>query len=316
MSVRPVLEHRAGVRAAIRNHFDSLGFLEVDTPVLSQEVLPEAHIEPIAVSIGEQQTRFLQASPEALMKRLLASGAGPIYQFARCFRAGERGPQHDTEFVMLEWYQPGATLTETASLLEPLFARSLGTSGLDRISCAAAFEQYAGVDPTTADSEPLAAAIDNAGLRLPEGLEDLPRGARWSLCFELLLAEVVAPRLGRQRPAMLENWPAAAAAFARLDPHDPRLARRFEVFFGGVELVNGWEEEPSAAVLRERITAANQTRLADGRQPLPLPERLLAAHGEAMPEGVGAALGFDRLVMIAAGGGSIDQIRAFSSTDA
>jgi lysyl-tRNA synthetase class 2 len=115
---------------------------------------------------------------------------------------------------------------------------------------------------------------------------------------------------------MLESWPAAEAAFARLDQHDPRLARRFEVFVKGVELVNGWEEEPSPAVLRNRIDATNALRKADGRRVLPTPNLLLAAHGEAMPEGVGAALGFDRLVMLAAGSESIDQVRGFSSTDA
>lgn len=316
MSVRPMLVQRAAVRANLRNCLDRLGFVEVDTPVLSGEVLPEAHIEPITVSTDNGRARFLQASPEALMKRLLAAGAGSIYQFSRCFRAGERSPHHDIEFVMLEWYQPGVTLTETARLLERLFAESLGTTGLERISCTAAFEQFIGVNPVTADADAMAAAVAQQRLQLPEGLASLSDPARWSLCFNLLLAEVVAPQLGHGSPTMLESWPAAEAAFARLDQRDPRLARRFEVFAQGIELVNGWEEEPSRAVLRNRIEAINAIRKADGRRVLPLPNRLLAAHGEAMPAGVGAALGFDRLVMLAAGSKSIDQIRGFSSTDA
>ncbi|MEY3033254.1 MAG: Elongation factor P--(R)-beta-lysine ligase [Planctomycetota bacterium] len=316
MSVRPMLVQRAAFRATLRNLLDGLGFVEVDTPVLSCEVLPEAHIEPITVSTDNGPARFLQASPEALMKRLLAAGAGSIYQFSRCFRAGERSPHHDTEFVMLEWYQPGVTLTETATLLEQLFAESLGTTGLERTSCTAAFEQFLRVDPVTADADGLAAAVEQQGLQLPEGLAGLPASARWSLCFNLLLAEVVAPQLGHGRPTMLESWPAAEAAFARLDQHDPRLAQRFEVFVKGIELVNGWEEEPSQAVLRNRIEATNAIRNADGRRVLPLPKQLMAAHGESMPEGVGAALGFDRLVMLASGSESIDQVRGFSSADA
>ena len=316
MSVRPMLLQRAAVRANLRNCLDRLGFVEVDTPVLSCEVLPEAHIEPITVSTDNGLARFLQASPEALMKRLLAAGAGSIYQFSRCFRAGERSPHHDIEFVMLEWYQPGATLTETVTLLERLFAESLGTAGLERISCTAAFEQFIEVDPVTADADAMEAAARQQQLQLPESLTSLSDPARWSLCFNLLLAEVVAPQLGHDRPTMLESWPAAEAAFARLDQHDPRLARRFEVFAKGIELVNGWEEEPSPVVLRNRIEAINTIRKADGRRVLPLPNRLLAAHREAMPEGVGAALGFDRLVMLAAGSESIDQVRGFSSTDA
>ena len=316
MSVRPMLEQRAGVRAALRDCLDRQGFIEVDTPVLSREVLPEAHIEPIIVSAGDDVARFLQASPEALMKRLLAAGAGAIYQFARCFRAGERSPRHDTEFVMLEWYQPGGTLAETAVLLEQLLARSLGTSGLERISCTTAFKQFAGADPVAANADELAAAVERQDLQLPQGFGGLTESVRWSLCFNLLLSEVVAPQLGHQQPAMLESWPAAEAAFARLDRQDPRLARRFEVFVSGVELVNGWEEEPSPAILRSRIEAANAIREADGRRVLPLPSKLLAAHGDRMPAGVGAALGFDRLVMLAAGSESIDQVRGFSSADA
>lgn len=311
-----MLEQRAGVRAALRECLDHEGFIEVDTPVLSREVLPEAHIEPVMIATGDGRSHFLQASPEALMKRLLAAGAGPIYQFARCFRAGERSPRHDTEFVMLEWYQPGATLTETAVLLKQLLARSLGTSGLDRISCTTAFEQFAGVDPVAADTDQLTTGVERQGLQLPQGFGGLAESARWSLCFNLLLSEVVAPQLGHHQPTMLEGWPAAEAAFARLDQHDPRLARRFEVFVSGVELINGWEEEPSPAVLRSRIEAANAIRHADGRQVLPLPSQLLAAHGDCMPAGVGAALGFDRLVMLAAGSESIDQVRGFSSADA
>jgi lysyl-tRNA synthetase class 2 len=115
---------------------------------------------------------------------------------------------------------------------------------------------------------------------------------------------------------MLEAWPASQAAFARLDPEAGGGARRFELFVRGVELANGWEEETRREVVAARIAAANAAREADGRPTLPEPARLLAAHGAAMPAGVGAALGFDRLVMLAAGAKSIDAVRCFSSTDA
>ena len=315
MTARPILELRAAVRTRVRGVFDGLGFVEVDTPVLSREVLPEAHIDPIAVPLDGGSIRFLQASPEALMKRLLAAGAGPIYQFARSFRAGERGRQHDVEFVLLEWYAPGTTVIEAAALLDRLCGAALGTSGLERVTCTAAFGEHAGVDPLVASLEEMLAAVARQGLVLPEAATAGGAAARWDRAFEILLAERVQPRLGHGRPTLLEAWPASQAAFARIDPA-MGAARRFELFVRGVELANGWEEETSRDVTAARIAAANVAREADGRPPLPEPERLLAAHGEAMPDGVGAALGFDRLVMLAAGADSIDAVRCFSSTDA
>jgi len=311
--IRSLLEQRACVRSSLRQVFDSRGFLEVDTPVLSSEVLPEAYIDPLGVPLDGPAAppHYLQASPEALMKRLLAQGAGAIYQFARSFRAGERGKRHDVEFVLLEWYAPGTTLDDSALLLESLCRHTLGTTGIDRFTCADAFGLHAGVDPLAASLADWQAAGRRLGVAAAHGQPE--SGDGW---FELMLSEVVGPHLGHERPALLEAWPVSQAAFARADPADARVARRFELFAAGVELANGWEEETSRAVLLERIDVANAVRERDGRGALPLPQKLIEAHGEQMPEGVGAALGFDRLVMLAAGATTIDAIRPFSSRTA
>ncbi len=313
MSTRPILELRSRIRSDLRELFDRQGFVEVDTPVLSAEVLPEAHIDPIAVHVDgpHRPPQYLQASPEALMKRLLAADSGPIYQFARSFRGGERGRHHDVEFVLLEWYAPGTTLADAAVLVENLCHTALGTSGIERVTCSEAFGELVGVDPLSAELADLAAACRRVGLAPSSTADPGPADQQWDRLFEQLLAEVITPRLGHGRPTMLEAWPLSQAAFARIDPDDPRAARRFELFVAGVELANGWEEETSRAVLESRIAAANRIRAADGRAILPSPQRLLAAHGPAMPEGVGAALGFDRLVMLAAGVDSIDAVRCF-----
>lgn len=315
MTARPILELRARVRSRLRDLFDGLGFLEVDTPVLSTEVLPEPFIDPLAVPIPGGADRWLQASPEALMKRLLAAGSGPIYQFARSFRAGEQGRQHDLEFVLLEWYVPQATLTDTAAVVERLCSVALGTTGLDRTTCSAAFGAAAGVDPLHASLAEMEEAVARAGISGPAPDPRASAADRWDRAFEMLLSDVVQPRLGHGRPTMLEAWPASQAAFARVDS-DPPAARRFELFVGGVELANGWEEETSPDLLAARIAAANRARIADGRRPLPVPARLIAAHGPDMPEGVGVALGFDRLVMLAAAADSIDAVRCFRSGEA
>lgn len=313
MTLRPLLERRASVRRAIRELFDARGFVEVDTPVLGVEVLPEAHIDPVRVQLADGRVRWLQASPELLMKRLLARGSGAVYQLAPAFRDGERGPFHDVEFHLLEWYAPGTTVDDAAELLEKLCETLLGTTGLDRLDCAAAFSAHATVDPLTATADDWLAAVERAGVVMPDGLGNLPGEEIADRCFEMLLSDVVQPRLGHDRPVLLEGWPVSQAAFARIDPARPATARRFELFVRGVELANGWEEDTSRETLEARVTAANTIREASGRMVLPIPERLLEAHGAAMPEGVGVALGFDRLVMLVAQAATIDAVRPFSA---
>lgn len=313
MTVRELLEFRARIRRALAALLDARGFVEVDTPVLGAEVVPEAHIEPIAVRVGAE-VRYLQASPELLMKRLLPLGSGAIYQFARSFRGGERGPRHDIEFVLLEWYEPGGTIAGTADLLARIGADVLGSDGIERLDCRDAFLAHAGVDPFTASAADFEAAIDRLGIARPDGPSSAEE--RWDRGFELLLAEAVQPNLGQRRPVLLERWPASQGALARLDPDEPAVAERFEWFVAGVELANGWVEETGREALVARLEAANRSRRLDGREPLPLPARLLAAHGPTMPGGVGVAVGFDRLVMLAAAADSIDAIRPFSSSTA
>jgi lysyl-tRNA synthetase class 2 len=201
-------------------------------------------------------------------------------------------------------------------LLEQLCTAALGTAGIERVTCTEAFLAHAGVDPLSAGLADMLAAVVRAGIAVPDSVDTLPEVERWDRAFEALLAEVVQPQLGRGRPTVLEAWPRSQAAFARLDPSRPVAARRFELFIAGVELANGWEEETDRAALAARIDAANRVRIADGRGSLPVPRRHLAAHGASMPAGVGAALGFERLAMLAAGADSLDAVRCFNSQTA
>ncbi|MFM8538012.1 MAG: amino acid--tRNA ligase-related protein, partial [Planctomycetaceae bacterium] len=205
MTLRDLLERRARIRRTIAALLDTRGFVEVDTPVLGAEVVPEGHIEPIRVRVGDED-RYLQASPELLMKRLLPLGSGPIYQFARAFRAGERGDHHDLEFVLLEWYEPGATIAGTADLLDRIGQEVLGTDGIERLGCREAFMAHAGVDPFVATARDLEMALDRLGIGRPTtpGTDQ-----RWDRGVELLLAEALQPHLGHGRPTLLERWPAS-----------------------------------------------------------------------------------------------------------
>ena len=311
MSVRPLLQRQATVRSQIRHRLENRGFLEVDPPIVASEILPEVSIDPYTVLHGNEK-KFLQTSPEPHMKRLLAEDSGSIYQFAHCFRRDERGPHHDTEFTMLEWYEPGVNLTSTAELITQILHDTLHTDGLQRLPCREAFIQHADIDPMTAGVGDLLQASNFHEVGIPDSISNIPAEQQWSLAFELLLSDVVSPQLGIAQPTMLESWPASESAFAQLDSTNKQLSLRFEVFVAGIELMNGWQEETCSSTIRKRLEKTNITRTSVKKQKLPLPNRLLAVH-DNMPEGVGVALGFDRLVMLAAGTDSIDAIRYFNS---
>ena len=314
MSIRPLLQRRAAIRSSLRHQLESRGFIEVDTPVVASELLPEIYIEPVTLT-HQNETKYLQTSPEPQMKRLLAEDSGPIFQFAQCFRGDERGPLHDTEFTMLEWYEPGACLRSTAEVIESLLNKSLHTNGLERLSCRDAFIQHANIDPITANLNTLLQASVSHNARLPSSISTLPNEQQWSLVFEVLLSDVVSPQLGISQPTMLEAWPASESAFAQLDPANQQLSLRFEVFVDGVELMNGWQEEICSATIRHRLQKTNILRKSLEKPVLPLPNRLLSVH-DNMPQGVGVALGFDRLVMLATKSKSIDTARYFNSDNA
>jgi elongation factor P--beta-lysine ligase len=365
---------------------------------------------------------WLQTSPEFAMKRMLAAGAGRIYQVARVFRLDEIGPLHNPEFTLVEWYQPGEGLEEgmqlTADLCEALLssrhtpcavrtetdnsglaagiaeahkavsagqrpnrspspgqrpggeslsspsigptgqlfgerlarraddagmvgpaspgrcpglgerspfgaatvaAQDLATPNADGtrsvpatfsaewLSYGEAFQRHVGIDPHTSDGKRLAAVAKELGVEAPASLSTEDRDG-W---LDLLMVERVQPHLGQERPTLLFDYPASQAALARVRPGNPPVAERFELFIGGVEIANGYNELLDPAELRARNARVNAQRRADGKPALPEESRLLAAMESGLPASVGVALGFDRLVMAALGAKSIAEVIAF-----
>ena len=283
----------------------SRGFVAVETPLVSQEVVPELHIEPFRLESGG----FLQASPELHMKRLLAAGAEAIFQITRSFRAGERGRLHNPEFTIVEWYRVGDDMHSGMDLLDKLTQALLQTPSAARATYAKTFERYVGLCPHSATIKELAAAAMAAGTWPPPDMDRNDRD-EW---LNLLLATRVEPQLGRDRPEILYHYPASQASLATTVPsgHGYDVAERFELYWRGVELANGFHELTDAAELRRRFEAVNAARVADGRPALPLPESLLAALDRGLPPCTGCALGFDRLVMLAVGAKSINEVMIF-----
>ena len=319
MADRETLVKRARMLRHLRHFFDQRTFLEVETPLLAREVIPEPHIEPMVASAaaGEgseaaaaRQGRplFLQASPEAHMKRLLAEGAEAIYQVTRSFRAGEQGPHHHPEFTICEWYRTGDTMREGIDLVDQLCRQLLGTGPIVRTGYAEAFERHAGISPHTASCRQLANRAKELSIEVPAGIdgEDRDELLQW------ILTTRVEPQLGRQEPEVLTDWPAGQSGLAAIRslPDGTPVASRFELYWRGVELANGYHELTCEVELRERLERVNCRRKEDRRPPLPMPERLLEAMRVGLPDCTGCALGFDRLVMLDCGAKSIAQVMA------
>ena len=309
------LQQRARLLASVRAFFVERGYWECETPILSRDIVVDANLDPFELTDGGERW-FLQTSPEAGMKRLLAAGATAIFQVSRVFRRGESGPRHNPEFTMIEWYRVGddhfAQMKFTEQLVRAVFetaGRDLLPDSFERLTYDAAFERYAG---TRVLSLPTTALIDLARSHNLEVPDSLPLDDRdgW---LNLLLAELVEPHLGTNHPVFLHDYPASQAALAvlREDPGQPQVAERFELYLSGVELCNGYHELTDADAFAARTEEERATRRCQNAPDLPGAPRLEAALRHGSPQSSGVALGFDRLAMLALGLTSIDQVLAF-----
>ncbi len=314
-----VLRDRARMLAQLRRFFAARGVLEVETPVLSAGAVSDPHIESLTTLVaGVVHPFFLSTSPEFPMKRLLASGSGDIYQVCKVFRDAERGRWHNPEFTMIEWYRLGlddaALMTEVESLAVELLAPHRRLEPAERLTYAEALRRHAGVDAYTGGEAALERAAADHGivLQADRGPAELDRDAK----LDLLMATVVGPKLGRERPCFICDYPASQASLARLKPGLPAVAARFEFYIDGIELANGFHELANGDEQRARFTQDLAIRQARGQIQTPLDERLLAALRAGMPDCAGVALGFDRLMAIAVGAARLSEAMAFSIDNA
>jgi len=299
------LRSRALLIRAIRGFFEERGSLEVETPALVRSPGVDAHLDAIAAGDG-----WLTTSPEYHMKRLLAAGAGPIFQIGKAWRAGEVGKQHEPEFTLLEWYTPGlddhGLMDETEALvrqsaealgLEPAWAAQPFT----RITWAEAFYKYLGF---RVGEDP----IRRLGLLLRSSGTKSPRNATGEDLEDLALALLIQPKL--VEPTFVTDWPASRAALARLKG-DGTVAARFELYMSGLELCNGYFELSCADEQRARIEHENERRVALGKSPYPVDEEFIRSLETGLPDCAGNALGIDRLQMALQGLDDIADVRSF-----
>lgn len=293
--------------SSIRAFFSARQVLEVETPILSRAGTTDPAIESYRVDSSANQTRYLQTSPEFPMKRLLAAGVGDIYQIARVFRHEELGRQHNPEFSLLEWYRLGfdhhALMREVLEMLAFLLVKDESTLQVKKISYADLCLESLGIDVFTCDLHELKNRAKRSGLQI--GFELDQDG--W---LDLLLSHITMPSLPKDQITFLYDYPVSQASLARLNPGG-ETAARFEVFWGGMELANGFYELQDAQEQRERFEADNIKRVSRGQAPVPIDEHLIAALSHGLPRCSGVALGLDRLLMKLTDSDHIQQVTAF-----
>jgi lysyl-tRNA synthetase class 2 len=301
---------RAALLERARAHFAAADILAVDTPALTRYAVTDPHIDSLtAQSSGGGY--FLHTSPEFCMKRLLAAGFGDIYSICRVFRDGESGARHSPEFTMIEWYRLGFSLTAIVEDTLQLIARCLDAPALagraEIVDYDEAFRRHAGLDPFAAGIDELAAAT-GADERLRREI-----GAERDSWLDLIMSTVVAPRLPVGRLTVIRHYPASQAALARLCPADVRVADRFEVFHGTMELANGYVELTDADTQRQRFDDDLDMRQRLGREAVPWDRHLVDALRAGLPECAGVAVGLERLQMVLDGTNDIRDVMTFES---
>jgi lysyl-tRNA synthetase class 2 len=325
---RPFLDARGRIKRAVRDWFEARGFTEVECPALQVSPGNEAHLHAFATEKigpdGERQAHYLHTSPEFTAKKLLAAGETRIFDFARVFRNREKGPLHSSEFTLLEWYRAGEpyeSLMDDAVALMRLAATTLGRDTFvwrgrtadpfaepEKLTVADAFARHAGIDllatltdgPATPDRDGLAAQARARGYRVVE--DD-----SWTDIYSRILVESIEPNLGMERPTIFYEYPACEAALSRPVARDRRLAERFELYACGVELANAFGELTDPAEQRRRFQEEMEIKERIYGERYPLDEDFLNALAH-MPEASGIALGFERLVVLASGARSIQDV--------
>lgn len=294
-----LLKRRAELLANVRRFFSVRDVLEVSTPILSSAGPTAPYLDSFSTQFSagnDSKTLYLHTSPEFAMKRLLAGGSGAIYQIAKVFRNGELGRQHTPEFSMLEWYRPGFSLADLMNEVDALMQQVIGLPAAVIFTYRDLFLNYLQLDIHQSDDE----TLKQLALERIAGLT-----ADWQTdrdgWLEMLMSEVIEPQFKELKtPVMVTEFPASQAQLAKIEMNTDGqpVARRFELYAGGMELANGYDELCDAAELRQRFELDNKARQQQGKPPMPTDENLLAAMQSGLPQCSGVALGLDRLLML------------------
>ena len=316
-SWQPTTTHEARVARAellrtIREFFYARNVLEVDTPLLSNGTVTDEHLDAFDTqfnfaSSGKPTTLYLQTSPEYAMKRLLCADSGSIYQVCKAFRHEGEGRWHNPEFTMLEWYRLGFDHFALMDEVDALLQETLNTASADKMTYQKAFQTYLNIDPLSADNDVLLKAMEEQNIDI-----HAPQNLSYDSKLQLLFSYVIEPKIGNEKPCFIYDFPASQAALAKLSPVDERVAERFEVYYQGAELANGFHELSAAKEQRLRFETDNRKREEHGLPTKPIDENFLSALDAGLPPCAGVALGIDRLLMLKTNAKHIQEVINFT----
>jgi lysyl-tRNA synthetase class 2 len=285
--IKEKLHLRAVIIAKIRDFFAKRNVIEVETPLLSHSTNPAPHLNSFSFN-----DLYLQTSPEFAMKRLLAAGSGDIYQICKAFRKDEIGRLHNPEFTILEWYRIGFNHHDLMDEVNDFLKLIINAPEAQRFTYQEIFEIFLKNNPHTSSVGQLKSIAKKNNLSI-SGLSD-----DYDTWLQLLFTHLIEPELGLECPVFIYDFPESQAMLARVHGERSRVASRFEVYFKGIELANGFHELNDAQEQRKRFMLDATKRQGLNLPPIPLDENFLAALSN-LPDCAGVALGIDRLLLLA-----------------
>ncbi|QLB12753.1 lysyl-tRNA synthetase class 2 [Bisgaardia hudsonensis] len=305
---------RSKIISEIRHFFTDRGLLEVETPILSEFGVTDIHLSTFnttfkSPSSNNSKILWLSTSPEYHMKRLLASGSGAIFQITKVFRNEEVGKKHNPEFTMLEWYRPFFDMHRLINEVDDLLQNILDCEPAEILTYQFVFQEYVGLDPLSAKTSELIEKAKKCNLI---NAEEENRDT----LIQFLFSELVEPQIGKTKPVAVYHFPASQAALAQISSEDLRVAERFEFYYKGIELANGFCELTDPDEQQKRFEQDNKLREIMNLPQQEIDHRFISALKSGMPNCSGVALGIDRLIMIALGSETIEEVIAFNINNA
>lgn len=299
-----IISARMDLYRNIRDYFEQSNVLEVEVPLLAKAGTTDPQIESFRV-VGQSSRSYLQTSPEFFLKRLLSEIHHSCFCITKAFRDEEQGKNHNPEFSMLEWYRVEFDLDDIVEDCLDLVQLCLGQrEHVFRETYSSLFQKHLNIDPHNIELKNLVPLVKQH-TSYQGSCESV------SEALQLLLSAVIEPTFAGL--TLVRDFPVDQAALARLgeDQSGQLVAQRFEIYFGNIELANGYLELTDVEEQRSRFELDNKIRRQIDRPSMQLDEGLLDAMKVGLPDCSGVSIGLDRLLMARLGLRQIDEVLLF-----